>query len=219
MVNRTTVGGSLVALTLAVSLAGRGPLAGLFAFTAETAWTDAGAAGVDIRGVWDLVTDFEGYSGWNTFTTSVTSGGSSGGDGSNGGGRAAPTVGDPVELGVTIGMPWPVSLVYPERKTNLTLDFTWLDWAPPALRADTGQWEARFCWGIRNRIFLLDFLTLRSFRCCSLRQLEAQQGGVQVKHSDLNEGLLAPLVAVMFREPIEAGFWQMNRDLTARLAR
>lgn len=212
---KLTVTGSVVALALAVSLAGRGPFAGLFAFTAETAWADAGPSGVDIRGVWGVMTAFEDYAGWNTFTTRVSRGG---GDG-NGGGRAAPTVGDPVKLGVALGMPWPVSRVYPERRTNLTLDFTWLDWAPPALRRDTGQWEARFCWGIRNRFFLLDFLTLRSFRCCSLRQPDAQQGGVQVKHSDLNEGLLAPLVGIMFREPIEAGFQQMNRDLTARLAR
>ena len=45
--------------------------------------------------------------------------------------------GDPVQLTVDLGLPWPASVLAPASRTTLTLDFTMLDITPPR----------RLCWG------------------------------------------------------------------------
>ena len=59
-----------------------------------------------------------------------------------------------------------------------------------------------------------------SNRCAELRFAggEGKQGDVQIKHTDVNVGLLAPLVGLLYTDAIEAGFGQMTRDLRKWLA-
>ena len=143
---------------------------------------------------WTLVSDLSSYPTWNTFTTSVTST------------STPPVVGRPVQLSVTLGPPFPLSLVS-NTTSNLVLDFTWKEYNPE---------KHKMCWGIQNTAYPFLDLILSSHRCCELR---FQPGiGVQVQHSDKNIGYLAPLVSLLYKNTIEQGFQQMTSDMRNRLA-
>ena len=161
-------------------------------FTAETAWERVGDKATTVQAVWDIVSDFGNYPRWNTFTTAVVSA------------SAEPLVGTPVQLHVSLGQPFPLNH-FVRTKSNMTLDFTWLEFNPPH----------RFCWGIRNRVTMLDKV-LQSHRCMEIRE---EDGKVLVRNQDLNTGILAPLIEFIFRDQIEAGFRVMNEDLDREILR
>ena len=143
---------------------------------------------------WTLVTDLSSYPTWNTFTTSVTST------------TTPPVVGQPVQLSVSLGPPFPLSLVS-NTTSSLVLDFTWKEYNPQ---------QHKMCWGIQNTAYPVLDLILSSHRCCELRWLD--KIGVQVQHSDKNIGYLAPLVSLLYKNTIEQGFQQMTIDMRNRLA-
>jgi len=134
---------------------------------------------------WNMVSTFENYPQWNTFTTFV-------------GTKKPVKINDPVTLHVTLDPPFPVNMLY-LGTSNLTLDFVWLEYEPK---------EYKMCWGIRGNVISNMFLT--SYRCCELKWVEK---GVQVRHSDLNVGLMAPIVRVMYMDVIEQGFKKMTKDM------
>jgi hypothetical protein len=184
---------------------------------------------------WRVLTAFERYGEWNSFTVGVALGG--------GGAGSLPSVGDRVALTVALGHPWPLdralALVHPAiaattdngsgvqataasttRTTTLDLAFTWTEFDPRA---------RRMCWGMRHRDVGPAFVRaalhrlIHSNRCAELRYSRSPAtegagtavtaGSVQVRHTDENVGILAPLVGVLFRGPIELGFAQMTEDL------
>ena len=80
--------------------------------------------------------------------------------------------------------------------------------------------------GIRSRVHawvdgVVNSLII-SNRCAELRFASGEDeeggGGVQIQHTDVNVGFLAPLVGLMYTDAIEAGFGLMTRDLRKRLA-
>ena len=73
------------------------------------------------------------------------------------------------------------------------------------------------CWGIQNPTFPLLDIFLTSHRCCELRY--QPNVGVQVRHTDLNQGLVAPLVQLSYQTTIEKGFAVMTRDMKRELVR
>ena len=143
---------------------------------------------------WTLVTDLSSYPTWNTFTTSVTST------------TTPPVVGQPVQLSVSLGPPFPLSLVS-NTTSSLVLDFTWKEY---------NSQQHKMCWGIQNTAYPVLDLILSSHRCCELRF--QPRIGVQVQHSDKNIGYLAPLVSLLYKNTIEQGFQQMTIDMRNRLA-
>ena len=166
-------------------------------FTAETAWARVGDETTTVQAAWDIASDFGNYPRWNTFTTAVVSKSKA-----TAAPLTPPQVGTPVELHVSLGQPFPLNR-FVETKSNMTLDFTWLEFEPPR----------RFCWGIRNKVAMLDNV-LHSHRCMEFREFREEDIVlVRVRNRDLNVGILAPLIEFMFREQIEAGFHVMNEDL------
>jgi hypothetical protein len=146
----------------------------------------------ELERAWKLLSDFDNYKKWNTFTTFV------------GTSNQIPMIHEPVTLHVNLGLPYPFSILS-KSKSNLTLDFVWKDYQPR---------KHRLCWGIQGNSIANIFLT--SYRCCELRFIE--NVGVQVKHSDLNEGIFAPLVEFMYVDVIEEGFHQMTHDMQSYLS-
>lgn len=146
---------------------------------------------------WTLVSTFDAYPAWNTFTTSVTT-------------SQPPVPGQPVQLTVELGQPFPLSH-FSNSTSKMTLDFYWIEYLPS---------EHKLCWGIRNNptsTFPILDIFLTSHRCCELRY---QPGvGVQVRHTDLNQGLVAPLVQFSFQTTIEKGFAAMTQDMIRALAK
>ena len=89
---------------------------------------------------WDVLRDFDQYGTWNTFTFAVSIGSTGNTGAAHGGGVAlagAPVPGDPIELKVDLGWPWPFSVYDQAARSKLTLDFTLLELTPPH----------RLCWG------------------------------------------------------------------------
>jgi len=169
-----------------------------FEFTALHDWdtiipTDTPA---ELERAWELLTAFPEYGSWNSFTTHVFTGNN----------KQIPVINEPVQLHVTLGPPYPFSIINPTATSNLTLNFFWTDF---------DRENHVLCWGIQNpgREYLDMFLT--SHRCCELR-FDVKMG-VQVRHTDLNAGIVAPLVEYMFRDAIEHGFEQMTIDMRERL--
>ena len=169
-------------------------------FTAVHDWdviiaTDSDPNGKHLTRAWSLIASFPDYPNWNSFTTSVSSA------------STPPTLGHPVQLTVNLGPPWPVSL-FSTAQSNLTLDFYWKEYLPE---------QHTLCWGIDNPSYPILNKILSSHRCCALRFTPAL--GVEVRHSDLNVGYLAPLVQLMYKRTIEQGFSQMTVDMRKELAR
>jgi len=147
---------------------------------------------------WRVLTAFDEYGEWNSFTFSVTSSSS------------PPQPGSPVVLQVSLGFPWPISRFITGR-TIMTLDFYWLVYDENA---------KTMCWGIRNDKFPFFDRMLHSNRCAFLRFVDGgdSEGHVQIRHKDENLGFLAPLVGYIYKDAIENGFRDMTHDFSNRLA-
>ena len=171
-----------------------------FSFTAVHDWDTVSSSTSEMQHLtraWTLISTFDAYPTWNTFTTSVTT-------------SQPPVPGQPVQLAVTLGQPFPLSYFYPNETSfsKMTLDFFWKEYSPS---------KHKMCWGIQNPTFPLLDIFLTSHRCCELRY--QPNVGVQVRHTDLNQGLVAPLVQLSYQTTIEKGFAVMTRDMKRELAR
>ena len=181
-----------VSLVLAVAACGCAYFGPAWHFTAETQWTKL-PVGTTVETAWAVIQDFDSYSKWNKFTVEVSTA------------QFPPQRGQPVTLRVLLDQPWPLSVFY-SQKSNMTLDFRWLEFSPPH----------RLCWGIQNRLKLLDNV-LHSHRCLELNK--EPDGSISVRNQDLNTGILAPIVKIAYKKQIEAGFRIMNRNLKSEIQR
>lgn len=165
--------------------------------------------------VWSVLTDFDEYSSWNTFTTQVILS------------ENVPKPGTRVTLHVHLDMFWPLNIRYSESTMNIILDFQWLQF---------DESEKKMCWGIRNNHRLADDTSnsvtstlndligvidsvLDSFiisnRCAELKY---SGKAVWIKQTDENFGIIAPLVEILYKEAIEKGFRRMGTDLARKAA-
>jgi len=177
LVHRSLRGALFVAF---VAVVGRS-----WSFTAVVDWRPVlthvppAAADVALARAWRVLTDFDHYGEWNSFTVGVDTA------------PGLPEPGSPVGLSVVLGQPWPLDRWHGAHGgpgTRLELNFTWLEFNPTT---------RRMCWGIRHARAPLGLgpalhRVLHSNRCAELRHDEGT-GEVQVRHTDENVGALAPL--------------------------
>jgi hypothetical protein len=170
-----------------------------FKTVAVSPLASSGSESAALDEAWKVLTAFDEYGEWNSFTFGVTSSSSS-----------PPQPGSPVVLQVSLGCPWPISRFITGR-TTMTLDFFWLVYDENA---------KTMCWGIRNEKFPIFDRMLHSNRCAFLRFVEVgdYEGHVQIRHEDENLGFLAPLVGYIYKDAIENGFRDMTHDFSKRLA-
>ena len=193
--------------------------------------------------VWNIISSFNDYGKWNTFTTDVFT-------------RQPPVLGESVTLNVVMHYPWPIHIFDNTSEIILTLDTFQL------LQFD--QASRRICWGIRNSksgmttlwSIVLDSLLI-SNRCMEASAIrssnpldhpsnESSSVDQQIDKSntsysfceqdtttadehlihhidvlfsqwDENIGWMSPLVKLMFEDPIERGFRRMSADLSVRV--
>ena len=88
-----------------------------FSFMALHDWDTVSSSTSEMQHLtraWTLISTFDAYPTWNTFPPSVTT-------------SQPPVPGQPVQLAVTLGQPFPLSYFYPNETSfsKMTLDFFW----------------------------------------------------------------------------------------------
>eukprot|EP00040_Diaphanoeca_grandis_P030044 m.176964 g.176964 ORF g.176964 m.176964 type:complete len:599 (-) comp31866_c0_seq2:36-1832(-) len=152
-------------------------------------WQTVGpSAQVPVSLVYDTLYDFEKYGTWNTFTDTVTT--------QNG---KAATVGSLADLHVNLRMPGTTSQIL-----EINNEFEFVEITP----------NVRICWAYQIAPKPIQRFVLVTRRCMEVKEMN---GFTMIRHFDINSGPMAPLVELLFTEPIVEGFDQMTHDLKKHL--
>lgn len=159
----------------------------------HTEWSVVGPVDNDtvtLENVYNTLHDFERYKNWNTFTYDVQV------NKKNDGLKK----GDSATLKVNLRIP------FTKMKNSMVLDFVFLEISK----------NTRICWAYQMVPPFLQPYILKTRRCMEVKKDGLKGGGnaqILIRHYDINSGPLAPIIGLLFRQPIVEGFQEMTRDL------
>jgi nucleoside-diphosphate-sugar epimerase len=145
---------------------------------------------VPLENVFDVLFDFESYKEWNSFTYDVQIITKD---------KGTVSAGDSAELKVNLRVP------FTNIKNNMILDFKFLE----ILK------NSRICWAYQMVPMQLQPYILKTRRCMEVK--ESNNKDILVRHYDINSGPLAPIIGLLFYQPIVEGFHVMTMDLKEHL--
>ena len=166
-----------------------------YSFVAETEWRKVlrvnGDPQKSLNVAWNILYDFESYSKWNTFTYKIVR------DTDNK---------DYAMIFVKLKQPF-----FEERYFNLSSKFKFIEITE----------NERICWSYQMVPELIQPFILKTKRCMEIKIDDTDDDNkyVLLRHYDLNQGPLSPLVQLLFQSNIETGFETMTDDFVKYISK